>query len=164
MNIRMIKTATWITLLLFLVGCGTAAKEPDLAHTLDCVVVFEKNGIPYESSLHSPVLGSYYFTVTSPDAMKGMEIVVENGSVSYTFGELAYSLEATADHSLFKEIGGILELSVRGEGLLWDQNEAQWVGKGKWENTSFTVAYDKTTNQPVHLITENGLFAEFVWE
>ena len=164
MNIRMIKTATWITLLLFLVGCGTATKEPELAHTLDCVISFEKNGVTYESSLYSPVLGSYYFTVTSPDAMNGMEVVVENGSVSYTFGELTYSLEATADHSLFQEIGGILEQSVRGEGVLWEQNQEQWVGKGKWETMSFTVAYNRNTNQPVCLKTDEGLSAEFIWK
>ncbi len=156
-------TATWIFLLLFLVGCQPLPKTPQPELRLQCGVTIMKNGVEYTARLNSPVLGSYYFELTAPQSVQGMNVRVENGSVAYSFHEISYSFEYGQDRSLTKQIGTILEQSARGEGISWELNQTQWTGKGTCQQTDFTIVYDKKTNRPLFIKTQDGLQAEFTY-
>ena len=159
----MIKTATWIFLLLFFVGCQGTPKAPNPPLSLQCNVKMLKNSVTYTAQCNSPVLGSYYFEFIQPDSVQGMKVQVENGKVIYSFHELSYSLEYGEDDSLMKQLSEILEYVARGENLVWELNQTQWTGKGRIQQKEFTVVYDKKTNRPLFVKTQDGLQAEFLY-
>ncbi len=159
-----LKTAAWIFLLLFLVGCKPAVQRPMLEHTLYGKVMITKNEITYEADLESPILGSYSFGVTSPPSVQGMKVIIENQAVSYTFEGITHSKEQGASLSLLEQIAGILEQAVRGESLLWEQSREQWTGKGVLGDIPFTIVCQKTNNRPVSIKTQDGFTVEFYYE
>lgn len=160
-NRIMYKTATWILLLLFFVGCQQQIKAPTPEHCLKGTVTFVKQGESYEANFSSPVLGSYSFVMTQPSSVAGMTVQVENGKVSYAYREITYQVDQEKDHSLFQEIAQILEQSTRGENIVWQESAVEWIGKGENDKGSFTVIYHKKTNRPVSLETQSGLTAQF---
>lgn len=159
-----LKTATWIFLLLFLVGCKGEPPFPTLEHTLQCKLVITKNQMQYETILESPILGSYSFDVTSPPSVQGMKVTIENQTVSYTFEGITHSKEQGAPISLLEQIAGILEQAVRGESLYWEQSREQWTGKGALGDIPFTIVCHKTNNRPVSIKTQDGFTVEFYYE
>ncbi|MBR3844539.1 MAG: hypothetical protein IKM39_03425 [Clostridia bacterium] len=163
MIIKVLKTAMWVTMLLFLVGCKGLPDRPVLEQRLHCVVELEKNGVDYRATLTSPLLGNYTFTLLEPESMEGMVIVLQNGAISYGFEGSEYSLEQDADQSLWTTTGGVLEQAVRGgEGILWEMNQQHWVCNGKVDQVGFTAHFNKETNLPVYLETQNGLKVNFI--
>ena len=159
-----LKTATWFFLLLFFVGCKGTPQAPTLEHALDCQITLVKNGIEYQGELQSPILERYQFGLTSPPSVKGMNVTIENGKVTYRFQEITHSKEQGHPFSLLEEACGIWEQAVRGEGLVWEQSVERWIGKGMFGETPFTIVCDKKTNHPVSITTQDGLTVEFSFE
>ncbi len=156
------KTATWIFLLLFLVGCKTTASFPSLEHTLHCKVNITKNGMEYQVELESPVLGSYGFVLLSPPSLAGMKVTLENGKITYVLEDILHTKEQGTPSSLLEQTAEILEQAVRGESLLWEQSREQWTGKGTCKDVSYTIVCDKKTNRPVSIKTQDGLTVELI--
>ena len=156
-----LKTATWIFLLLFFVGCESKEIAPVIPHELKCSVVMEHQGKQYEGTLHRPILGTYHFTVLSPDSVKGLEITLQNGVVAYAFESMEYTTDASNDKSLAIRAAKILEQITRNENITWVKEKETWSGQGACDGVLFKIVLEQKTNRPMSLETQDGVKMRF---
>lgn len=156
------KTATWIFLLLFFVGCSTKVAVPELEPIMYCEVCFSKNSVEYHALLERSLAGFCRFQLSSPDSVKDMTVIMENDVVTYNFQGLTHSLEKDADASLFSQTAEILDILIRGEGVTWESTKEQFTGRGEQMETPFRAVCDKG-NRLISITTEDGLQVDFAY-
>lgn len=156
------KAVVWGIILLLFCGCSDKAANFQTHHPFTGQMTVS-GAIPLEGELTRELIGRYRLTVTKPEILRGLTMMVQDGGVTLGWKGLTDTIPRalSADTPLLR-VAGALDTVARGAATVTYTDSHSVIYTGEWMGQSFCAAFDRQTQLPTALEFEDQTKVTFL--